>query len=318
MGIFDRFSRVVRSNINDLISSAEDPEKMLNQLIADMNGQLVKAKQQVAGAIADERRLKDQAETEARLSSDWEQRAILAVNEGRDDLAKQALLRHAEHGEHARTLAATWDAHRTATEQLKGQLRELADKIEEAKRKKNLLLARQRRAEAQKRIAQTMSSISEKSAFEAFARMEEKIDTNERQLRAANEIDEEFTGDKLAREFKQLERSAGGADADSRLLALKQKMGVLPAPAPGAAALPSSNAARGALGAGNGAAAAPQVPAPNAAASGVPAPTVAIPSAAGRGQPGAPPAAAPLAGAPRAEDELLAEFEELSRERRGA
>lgn len=303
MGIFDRFSRVVRSNINDLISSAEDPEKMLNQLIADMNGQLVKAKQQVAGAIADERRLKEQAETEARLSSDWEHRAILAVNEGRDDLAKQALLRQSEHGEHARTLATTWDAHRNETEQLKGQLRELADKIEEAKRKKNLLLARQRRAEAQKRIAQTMSSISEKSAFEAFARMEERIDQNERQLRAANEIDEEFTGDKLAREFKQLERSAGGADADTRLLALKQKMGVLPAPSPSAASLSAGETPRGALaagGAGNGAA-------PGAAAPTVAVSPVALPATAGRGP----------SGAPRAEDELLAEFEELSRERRG-
>ena len=108
MGIFDRFSRVVRSNINDLISSAEDPEKMLNQLIADMNGQLVKAKQQVAAAIADEKRLKDQADAEVRLVGDWESRAMLAINEGRDDLAKQALLRQSEHAEHAQTLAQTW------------------------------------------------------------------------------------------------------------------------------------------------------------------------------------------------------------------
>ena len=282
MGIFDRFSRVVRSNINDLISSAEDPEKMLNQLIADMNGQLVKAKQQVAAAIADEKRLKDQTDSEFRLVADWESRAVLAINEGRDDLAKQALLRQSEHAEHAQTLATTWETHRSETEKLKNQLRDLADKIEEAKRKKNLLLARQRRAEAQKRIAQTMSSISEKSAFEAFARMEEKIDQNERQLRAAAEIDEEFTGDKLSAEFKQLERGAGGNDADSRLLALKQKMGMLPPPA-----------ASRALGAGNGAAAA--------------------------GEPASRDAAGALPPAPAAqrEDELLAEFEELAQERRG-
>jgi hypothetical protein len=80
-----------------------------------------------------------------------------------------------------------------------------------------------------------MSSMSEKSAFEAFARMEERIEQNERQLKAAQEIDEEFTGDKLANEFKQLERGSVGGDADSRLLALKQKMGMLPAPAPAAA-----------------------------------------------------------------------------------
>ena len=313
MGIFDRFSRLVRSNINDLISSAEDPEKMLNQLIGDMNGQLVKAKQQVAGAIADERRLKDQAETEARLSSDWESRAILAVNEGRDDLARQALLRQSEHAEHARTLAATWDAHRTETEKLKAQLRELADKIEEAKRKKNLLLARQRRAEAQQRIAQTMSSISEKSAFEAFARMEEKIDANERQLRAANEIDEEFTGDKLAREFKQLERSAGGADADSRLLALKQKMGVLPAAVAPAPAIARGDVARGALPAGNGAPA--NSAATNGAAGSGAATSSVAPNAAAL--PGAGRAAATPSGAQPAEDELLAEFEELGRDRRG-
>lgn len=270
MGIFDRMSRVFRANINDLISSAEDPEKMLNQLIADMNGQLVKAKQQVAAAIADEKRLKDQADAEFRLVADWESRAVLAINEGRDDLAKQALLRQSEHQEHAQTLASTWETHRAETEKLKNQLRDLADKIEEAKRKKNLLLARQRRAEAQKRIAQTMSSISEKSAFEAFARMEEKIDQNERQLRAAAEIDEEFTGDKLSAEFKQLERGASGGDADSRLLALKQKMGVLPPPPP---------AASRALGAGNGTSAAP---------------------------------------APRREDELLAEFEELEHGKRAS
>jgi phage shock protein A len=211
MGIFDRLSTLFRSNINDLINSAENPEKMLNQLIADMNGQLVKAKQQVAAAIADEKRLRDQADAEFKLSGDWENRAMMAINQGRDDLAKQALLRQSEHAEHAQTLATTWEAHRIETEKLKGQLRELADKIEEAKRKKNLLLARQRRAEAQKRIAQTMSSMSEKSAFEAFARMEERIEQNERQLKAAQEIDEEFTGDKLASEFKQLERGAAGA-----------------------------------------------------------------------------------------------------------
>ncbi|HZF66637.1 MAG TPA: PspA/IM30 family protein [Gemmatirosa sp.] len=255
MGIFDRISTLFRSNINDLISSAENPEKMLNQLIVDMNGQLVKAKQQVAAAIADEKRLRDQADSEFKLSQDWEQRAVLAINQQRDDLAKQALLRQSEHAEHARTLASTWETHRAETEKLKQQLRELADKIEEAKRKKNLLLARQRRAEAQKRISQTMSSMSEKSAFEAFARMEERIEQNERQLKAAQEIDEEFTGDKLANEFRQLERGAGGGDADSRLLALKQKMGMLPAPAPAASRALGSG--EGSKAQGNGSAVVP-------------------------------------------------------------
>jgi phage shock protein A len=252
MGIFDRLSTLIKSNLNELISSAENPEKMLNQIIVDMRNQLAKAKQQVAAAIADEKRLKDQAEAEFKLADDWEKRAMLAVQEGRDDLAKQALMRGQEHLEHGQQLATTWEAHKQETEKLKQSLRDLNDKIEEAKRKKNLLLARQRRAEAQARISQTMSGLSENSAFEAFARMEEKITANERQLQAAQEIDEEFSGDRLAGEFKQLERATGGASADMQLSALKQRMGMLSAGAPQASRQ---------LGAGAAEAAAPAAPA---------------------------------------------------------
>src|SRR6516162_8025937 len=100
MGIFDRLSTLLRSNINDLISRAEDPEKMLNQILVDMRSQLAKAKQQVATAIADEKRLRDQADAEYRQGQDWEQKAMLAIKEGRDDLAKQALMRQGEHVSH--------------------------------------------------------------------------------------------------------------------------------------------------------------------------------------------------------------------------
>jgi len=229
MGIFDRFSQLLKSNINDLISRAEDPEKMLTQILVDMRGQLVKAKQQVASAIADEKRLRDQADAEYKQAQDWERRAMLAVQEGRDDMAKQALVRHGEHLNNGAQLEQTWESHKAETDKLKNQLRDLNDKIEEAKRKKNLLVARQRRAQAQQRIAETMSSLSEKSAFEAFARMEERIETNERQIRASAEIEEEFTGDTLQRDFKQLERGAVSVSVDNQLLALKQKMGMLPA-----------------------------------------------------------------------------------------
>ena len=229
MGIFDRLATLLKSNINDLINRAEDPEKMLNQIVVDMRDQLAKAKQQVAAAIADEKRLRDQAEAELKQAEDWEKRAMLAVQEGRDDLAKQALVRQQEHANHGATLMSTWEQHRAETEKLKNSLRDLNDKIEEAKRKKNLLLARQRRAEAQKRIAATMGGMDDKSAFEAFTRMEERIDQSERMLKATVEINEEFSGDKLAGEFKQLEKAAGGLSADDKLLALKQKMGLLPA-----------------------------------------------------------------------------------------
>ncbi len=232
MGIFDRLSTLIKSNINDLISSAENPEKMLNQILVDMRSQLAKAKQQVAAAIADERRLRDQVDAEYRQAQDWERRAMLAVQEGRDDLAKQALIRHNEYVSHAQQLEATWRAHQAETEKLKASLRDLNDKIEEAKRKKNLLIARQKRAEAQKRIQETMSAMSEKSAFEAFARMEAKIEDNERRMLASAEIDEEVSGDRLAKDFKALESGAAATSADLQLLALKQRMGILPAGAP--------------------------------------------------------------------------------------
>src|SRR5258708_1984634 len=232
MGIFDRFSALLKSNINDLISRAEDPEKMLTQILVDMRAQLVKAKQQVASAIADEKRLRDQTDAEYKQAQDWERRAMLAVQESRDDMAKQALVRHGEHMSHGQQLEQTWEQHRLETEKLKNSLRDLNDKIEEAKRKKNLLIARQRRAQAQQRIAETMSSLSEKSAFEAFARMEERIETNERQLKASIEIEEEFTGDRLQQDFKALEKGAVAGSVDVQLLALKQKMGRLPASSP--------------------------------------------------------------------------------------
>ena len=116
MGIFDRFSTVLRSNINDLISRAENPEKMLNQLIIDMKSQLAKAKQEVAGAIADEKKLQSDAEAMKKQADDWERRAMLAVQEGRDDLAKQALMRYNENLQGAQQLHETWVKSKAETE----------------------------------------------------------------------------------------------------------------------------------------------------------------------------------------------------------
>ncbi len=243
MGLFDRLSSLIKANLNDLISKAEEPEKLLEQSILDMRSQLAKAKQQVAAAIADEKRLRDQAEQELKQSQEWEQRAMLAIQQNRDDLARQALMRQQEHAEHAEALQRTWQTHSAETEKLKSLLRDLNDKIEEAKRKKNLLLARARRAEAQQRIQQTMGGLSEKSAFEAFARMEEKIEQNERRLTASAEIEEEFSGDRLTSDFKKLEKTAGGLSAEARLLELKQKMGMLSAgSSPPAKQLPKGGA----------------------------------------------------------------------------
>ena len=223
MGIFQKLSLLLRSNINDAIARAENPEKVLNQLIADMREQLSKAKQEVAVAIADEQKLRSQVEDEARQAREWEKRAMLAVKEGRDDLAKQALVRQQEHAERATSLEETWRRQAQETEKVKASLRELNDKIEEAKRKKNLLVAKQKRAQAQRRIHETMSGLSDRSAFEAFERVAEKIEESERKAIAAVEVTQSLSGDTLETQFKQLE---AGDDVEDRLEALKAQMGL--------------------------------------------------------------------------------------------
>ena len=133
MGIFQKLSTLIRSNINDLISRAENPEKMLTQIILDMRDQLGRAKREVAAAIADERKLKQQLEDEVKQARDWEQRAMLAVRENRDDLAKQALMRQQEHAERANTLDHAWRSQAGEIDKLKASLRQLNDKIDEAR-----------------------------------------------------------------------------------------------------------------------------------------------------------------------------------------
>ena len=226
MGVFGRLASLIKSNINDLISKAEDPEKMLNQVIHEMNNQLVEAKKQVAVAIADEKRLFKQFEAERALAAEWEKKAMMAVRAGDDALAKEALARKQEHDGLCAQYKDQWDKQKAAVDQLKNALRMLNNKIEEAKRKKNVLIARKKRAEAQKTIHDTMSGLSDTSAFETFDRMAQKIEQLEAEAEAGAEIAGEMSGDTTAMKFKALETTAG---ADLALEELKKKMGLLPA-----------------------------------------------------------------------------------------
>jgi phage shock protein A len=236
MGIFARLATLIKSNLNDLISRSEDPEKMLNQVVIDMANQLIEAKKQVAVSIADEKRLAKQAEQEAANAAEWERRAMLAIKAGDDALAKEALNRKKETELLANTLKEQWQKQKNAVEQLKTALRMLNNKIEEAKRKKNVLIARKKRAEAQRAIQETMSGMNNVSAFETFDRMSQKIDQIEAEAEASTEIAEQYTGDTLAEKFGKLEQTAG---ADEDLVALKRKMGVLPPEAPKPEAKPA-------------------------------------------------------------------------------
>jgi len=250
MGLFSRLSTLIRSNINELINKAEDPEKMLNQVLVDMKSQLVEAKKQVAIAIADEKRLKKQYQQEAAKASEWERKAMLAVKAGDDNLAKAALARKTEHHGVAQTLLQQWEAQKQSVDQLKGALRGLDNKIEEAKRKRNILVSRQKRAEAQRTINETLSNINSTSAFDTFERMSDRVTQIEAEAEATAEISGALTESSLESQFKALEASTG---VDDDLAELKQKM-----------ALQAAEQERKALG-GNIGEAAPPPPAAGAA-----------------------------------------------------
>ena len=223
MGIFDRLKTVISSNMNDLIAKAENPEKMLNQMIIDMNEQLIESKKAVAMAIADEKRLEREVIDNKAKAEDWEKKAVLAVRAGRDDLAKEALLRKQEHETYVGQLGTQWTAQKESVEKLKVSLRELQTKIEEASRKKNILIARAKRAEAQDKINKTMSSLQgNKSAFDTFDRMAKKIDELEARTEAQKELEDVSSGASLEKQFAALESSPTAAD--TLLEDLKRKM----------------------------------------------------------------------------------------------
>ncbi len=231
-GLFARIRRVVTSNINDMVSRAEDPEKMLNQLIIEMNQQLIESKKMVASSIADEKKLERQMNEQTRLGSEWEKKAMLALRaaerepekqEHYENLAKQALLRKKEHDANGTSYRNQWEQQHASVEQLKEALRGLQQKIEEAQRKKNLLIARQRRAEAQKRINEQIKGLSDTSAFDAFDRMTTKVDQIEAEADAVGELSDLTGSSSLESEFARLE-SSGGGDGDALLEDLKSRM----------------------------------------------------------------------------------------------
>ncbi len=235
-GFFSRLGTLIKSNLNDIISKAEDPEKMLNQVLVEMKNHLIEAKKQVAVAIGDEKRLKKQYDDQVNQARDWERKAMLAVNAGDDELAKEALARKEEHENLSLQFEQQWQMQKDAVDKLKDQLRLLNGRIEEAKRKRNLLVARAKRAEAQKTIQATMSGLSDTSAFDTFDRMADKVEKMEAEAEASSDVANDLTGDSLEMKFKRLESKA--SSSDSSLAALKAKMG-LAAPAQEQKALPA-------------------------------------------------------------------------------
>lgn len=223
MGLLQRIGDILRSNINDLIARAEDPERMLNAAIEDMKRQVAEAKSRVASSIADQSRLVTQRDRERKKSDSWEEKAMVAVKAGREDLALEALGKKQEHTRAADLYDDQLETQRIAVDELKRALGELVAKLEDTKRRRNLLIARAKRAEAQRHLAMTLSAASENSAAERLERLEARIEKEEAEAEATWEVAALSPGSweaDLSSEIAQLE---AGSPADE-LRALKAKM----------------------------------------------------------------------------------------------
>jgi phage shock protein A len=221
MGIFGRMSDIFKANINELIDKAEDPAKMMDQMVREMQENLREAKIQVAKAIADEKKLHHQLKQNEVQAKNWESKAMLALKKGDERLAREALKQKKTYDNLSGSVRGQWEEQNTLSSKLKDNLRALESKIDEARRKKEILIARQKRAEAQKKIHDVMSGLSDNSAFATFERMEQKVMEVEAQADAAVELQM----DSLDDQFRALE---AGSDVDDELAALKAKLSLNP------------------------------------------------------------------------------------------
>lgn len=225
MGIFDRISNVFKSNVNAVIDKMEDPAKILDQNIVDMEKEYILAKQSIAKAKAEELSLNKKVKELTEEIERWTNNAKLALGKGNEELAKKALMRKKELSEEFTAISKDRDVIAKSVEELVNSLKMMEKKISEAKRKKDLLKSRLQTAEAKKKIVETKSKIGGigDGAFSSFAKMEEKANKMINEADALESINNEIAGENMDDEFAKLE-SEGGADAE--LEKLRKEMGL--------------------------------------------------------------------------------------------
>jgi phage shock protein A len=175
MALLERVSTLVRANLNDLIDKAEDPEKMIKQVILDMQNQLLQVKTQVAIAIADQHLLEKKQKENEEKAEDWHRRAELAVDKKQDDLARAALERSMSYKELGESFAQQVVDQKLQVESLKTALSKLEQKLSEANAKADLLIAQHRRSRAVGKAADAHMAIGDNSKAAAFDRMKRKV-----------------------------------------------------------------------------------------------------------------------------------------------
>jgi phage shock protein A len=221
MGIFNRIADIFKANVNDALDKAEDPEKMIKQMVIEMEESVNKTTLSVAQAVANEKSLFRKMEKAKKDAEDWEQKAMQALQANREDLAKAALEKKAISAKNYNDLQPLHQQAKISADKLREQLNSLKAKLDEAKSRQSTLIARSQAAKAQKQISKSLSGVGS-DAFGKFDKYENKVEKLEAEAEAYGELAGEDKS--LDDEFKQLSSSSS---ADSDLAALKAKMGLL-------------------------------------------------------------------------------------------
>ena len=241
MGIFSRLSDILKANINDMLDKAEDPEKLVKQIIIDMQKELTKATQALGKAVASERMVEKQYRNACAISASWESRAKAALKAGDAELAKKALASKVKADEDVANYREMYETISNQTEAIRAQVEVLKSKLQEAQSRQAMLIARSQMADTTKALAQTLGGIDTKSGFDKLSRMEEKIERKEAEAAAFSEILGNGKPEEVAT-FEELERNA---KVDTELERLIAEMGMLPAAAPADPELAALAAAAG-------------------------------------------------------------------------
>ncbi len=188
MNLFDRFARVVKGTANQIVSGMEDPEKVLDQAVADMQNDLVKIRQSYAEIFASQKRAQKQKEDADKLADDWYRRAQLALEKDDDELAKEALTRRQIQVDISEGLVSTIENQAISIEKLYASMQQLDLKITDAKRQKDAFVARARTAKTSTKVTDLLNNVGGSNSMEAFDRMKAKVETLEAQAEVAGEL----------------------------------------------------------------------------------------------------------------------------------
>jgi len=219
MGLLERVSTLIRANLNDMVDRAEDPEKMIKQVILDMENQYLQVKTQVAVSIADQHILEKKQREQEDMGKDWLRKAEIAVDKTQDDLARSALDRYQTALRLTQSFQEQVNDQKSQVDTLKSALIKLEQKLEEAKSKREVLLARHRRSIALDKAAKAQVAIGDSSKSASFDRLKDRVHHTE--ATAAAEI--ELLSDDVADKLNRLDRDT---EVERLLTDLKSRRGL--------------------------------------------------------------------------------------------